>query len=90
MPRQVESDFTDEFAAAQKAGFETALFDFDALTRENNLHRALRFVPQDSAVLLYRGWMLKSADYARFTHFWPKAGRNSCSAVVCEAITWYV
>jgi hypothetical protein len=62
-PRQVESDFAPEFEAAQKAGFETALLDFDALTREGNLRRALRFVSSDSASLIYRGWMLKAVDY---------------------------
>lgn len=75
-PRQVESDFAAEFEAAKKANFETALFDFDAFTREDNLRRALRFVPPEAASLLYRGWMLKSADYARLYEALAASGQK--------------
>lgn len=62
-PREVEADFADESAAAKAAGFDIALIDFDAIIREGNLSRALRFVPEGTGVVLYRSWMLKSLDY---------------------------
>ena len=75
-PRQVESDFAAEWQAAKQGKFETALFDFEALTRENNLRRALRFVPQEAASLLYRGWMLQTGDYARLYDFLSEDGQK--------------
>lgn len=60
-------DFAPEWDAARDAGFEAALLDFDALTREGNIARSLRFVPESETPIpaFYRGWMQKSADYAR-------------------------
>lgn len=63
-PRKVEWDYANEYESAKKVGFDTALFDFDALTRDNNLQRALRFVPEAPPHLIYRGWMLKSENYS--------------------------
>jgi hypothetical protein len=62
--RSVESDFAAEYEAARQTGFETALLDFDALAREENVRRALRFVPEGATSFIYRGWMLKMEQYA--------------------------
>lgn len=64
---QVERDYAFELEAAQKAGFETAIFDFDALVRGEDPARLVWRVPQNEAggTLVYRGWMLRAETYER-------------------------
>lgn len=64
---QVERDYKPEWLAARNAGFETALFDFDALRRGEPIEAVLRRVPQKAApqTLVYRGWMLRLDEYTR-------------------------
>ncbi len=54
-PREPDSFWLDEVAAAEKAGLSWALLDFDTLR--------VRRAPAD-ATLIYRGWMLPSERYA--------------------------
>ena len=64
---EVERDYRSEWDAAQTAGFQTAIFDFDALRRQEPIERVLRRVPETTSpqTLIYRGWMLRAEDYAR-------------------------
>ena len=64
---EVETDYQTEWQAAQNAGFQTAIFDFDALTCGEGARQILRFLPREieksSAIL--RSWMLSVENYAR-------------------------
>ena len=64
---EVERDYRAEWDAAQNAGFETAIFDFDSLRRGEPIERILRRVPlgAEARTLVYRGWMLRADDYAQ-------------------------
>ena len=64
---QVERDYQWEWDAAQKAGFSTAIFDFDALNRGENISSVLRRVreTETSTTAIYRGWMLSAQNYGR-------------------------
>jgi ATP-grasp domain, R2K clade family 3 len=59
-PRQVDSHFEPEAAAARHLGVGIAILDHDALTRGEVDVRALG-AGED---LVYRGWMLRPAHYA--------------------------
>jgi hypothetical protein len=61
-PARVDSDFAAEHAAAAAAGFATALFDHTQAT-EGDVVRAIRRVPGDAGETLYRGWMMRAAQY---------------------------
>lgn len=75
---QVERDYKAEWLAAQNAGFETVLFDFDALRRGDNLEAVLRRVPETKVpqTLIYRGWMLRAEEYTRLFDGLKRRGRN--------------
>ncbi len=64
---QVETDYETEWHAARNAGFETAIFDFDALTHGENARQILRFLPREAAAqtVVLRSWMLSVENYAR-------------------------
>jgi hypothetical protein len=64
---QPERDFRHEVAAAQAAGFKTAIFDFDAFTRDEPLTLVLRRIPEAEIprTAVYRGWMLSPEQYER-------------------------
>ena len=68
-PRQPDSMYANEYAAAQAAGFTTGLLDFEALVDAGDAPLALRRLPAPGSIdrdtALYRGWMLKVADYER-------------------------
>jgi len=66
IPRQPDSAFAREAAAAQNLGLSFALIDFEALTHGHDALQAIRRVPLPSAnsPSIYRGWMLKPAVYA--------------------------
>lgn len=61
-PHEVDYAYREEFAAAVRAGFETALFSFEDLT-ENEISRAFRRIgpSEKPEAAVYRGWMLKPA-----------------------------
>lgn len=64
-PRRPDEHFAPEAEAARDAGIDVAVVDHDALTSEATVPDALaRVPPSDDAV--YRGWMLRSEQYARF------------------------
>ena len=64
-PRLPDSDYRAEWDAALALGHRTAAVDHDELVR-GNLGRALRFLPEsaDDPILLYRGWMMRAAEYS--------------------------
>lgn len=62
--REVEPDFADQAAAAERAGFAVHLLSFEDLVYESTPRRAVRRVPEDAGPCLYRGWMLKPPAYA--------------------------
>lgn len=66
-PRQPDDAFAAEAEAAAQLGLSHALFDFEALTLENDAAAAVRRVPVQSepVTAIYRGWMLKPAQYSR-------------------------
>ncbi|MEV1155055.1 ATP-grasp domain-containing protein [Micromonospora chokoriensis] len=63
-PRLPDDHFASEAHAASAAGIDVAVIDHDALTRDEP-HRAITAVPA-GGVAVYRGWMLRSDQYAAF------------------------
>ncbi|MEV5823237.1 ATP-grasp domain-containing protein [Micromonospora haikouensis] len=63
-PRLPDDHFAPEAHAAREAGITVAVVDHDALTRDDP-HRAVATVPA-GGVAVYRGWMLRSDQYAAF------------------------
>jgi hypothetical protein len=66
-PRRVDEHFAAEADAARDAGWTVALVDHDALQRPDGADSATARVPADGHAL-YRGWMLRSQQYAAFAH----------------------
>ncbi|MEV6560487.1 ATP-grasp domain-containing protein [Nocardia sp. NPDC051756] len=64
-PRRVDEHFAAEAEVARAAGMEVALVDHDALTEPDGAERAVRAVGT-SDTAWYRGWMLRSEQYAAF------------------------
>lgn len=66
-PLRVDSVYENEAEAAQMAGFDFDLIDFEALVDDENPVAAIRKVKVQSAPVLavYRGWMLKPEKYAQ-------------------------
>jgi hypothetical protein len=67
--RQPDEHFATEAEAAKNAGMAVALVDHDALTEPDwmgGTTRAVRRVPADGGEAVYRGWMLRSEQYAAF------------------------
>lgn len=64
-PRRVDEHFAAEAQAARAAGFEVALVDHDTLARGSDVRRAVAQVPSGTTAV-YRGWMLRSRQYAAF------------------------
>ena len=75
-PLRVDSAYESEVGAAQTAGFDFDLVDFEALVDAENLLAAIRKVKEQSTpvVAVYRSWMLKPEKYAQL--FDALAGRN--------------
>ncbi|MFC5927301.1 hypothetical protein [Micromonospora vulcania] len=63
-PRRPDDHFAPEADAARAAGIDVAVIDHDALTR-GDPHHAVTTVPA-GGVAVYRGWMLRSDQYAAF------------------------
>jgi hypothetical protein len=66
-PKFVDSEFKEELLAAQKAGFESALYSHEDLEKGNH-SEALKRLPERSTNqrTLLRGWMLPGELYASF------------------------
>ncbi len=64
-PRRPDEHFAAEAEAAREAGLDVAVVDHDALTRVDDVERAVASV-SGSGVAVYRGWMLRSEQYAAF------------------------
>lgn len=63
-PRRPDGHFADEAHAARDAGIEVALVDHDALAQQ--AEHAVKLVPTGHGEAVYRGWMLRSEQYAAF------------------------
>jgi hypothetical protein len=63
-PRRVDDHFAAEADAARAAGHEVTLVDHDALARQDARTAVVRVPTGVEAV--YRGWMLRSEQYAAF------------------------
>jgi len=63
--KTVDPDFDDEFTAAKANGFNTHLFSFEILSKEKDGTNAVRKIKASATLqtIIYRGWMLKPADY---------------------------
>jgi hypothetical protein len=64
-PRLPDDAYAAEAAAAEAAGFEHALIDFEALVHDGDVERAVRRVLVREALAVYRGWMMRPEHYAR-------------------------
>ncbi|RKR92399.1 hypothetical protein BDK92_6838 [Micromonospora pisi] len=64
-PRRPDEHFAAEVDAARDAGLDVAVVDHDALTRADELERAVASVSGNGAAV-YRGWMLRAEQYAAF------------------------
>ena len=66
-PRRADPQFEPEATAAREAGLPVALVDHDALTRPDGVAEAVGRVPSGGGGdAVYRGWMLRSEQYAAF------------------------
>jgi hypothetical protein len=67
-PRRPDDHFADEAQAARDAGLGVALVDHDGLSTTSGAMRVVADVPESaiSGVAIYRGWMLRSEQYAKF------------------------
>lgn len=65
-PSRPDMSYQDEVEAAQAAGFEYELFDFEQLT-QHNVTSAVRRIKNSPAeeLAIYRGWMLRPQAYAQ-------------------------
>ncbi|MFI5492303.1 ATP-grasp domain-containing protein [Actinoplanes sp. NPDC051859] len=63
-PRRPDEHFAAEAAAARVRGIDVALVDHDALTRGGPADAAVARVPAGSGPASYRGWMLRTEQYA--------------------------
>ena len=67
--RRADEHFAAEAEAAEAMGVAVALVDHDALTEPDGAGgatRAVRRVPEGGGAAVYRGWMLRSEQYATF------------------------
>lgn len=66
-PRKPDEAFAAEAEAAAQWGLGHGLFDFEALTLENDAAASVRRVPMQTepVTAIYRGWMLKPVQYRR-------------------------
>jgi hypothetical protein len=62
-PRRPDEHFADEAEAARQAGIDVAVIDHDAFVRGQADGTAVGRVPE-GADAVYRGWMLRSEQYA--------------------------
>jgi hypothetical protein len=72
-PRHPDEHFIAEARAARAAGLDVAVVDHDALARGGDVRRAVASVSGDG-VAVYRGWMLRSEQYASFAEVLAERG----------------
>lgn len=72
-PRHPDAHFAPEARAAREAGVEVAVVDHDALTRGDDVSRAVSRVRAEG-VAVYRGWMLRGEQYAAFADALARRG----------------
>lgn len=67
-PKQVDSDFNNEYSAAINAGLTTAFISFEALNNDKDIVKSLMLVKSQSELIsaIYRGWMLTPMIYESF------------------------
>lgn len=70
--REVDASFREELTAAASAGFATALVDEGEMTFGGDVR--LVNMPRDSRRAIYRGWLLRAADYKRMAEELEKTG----------------
>jgi hypothetical protein len=62
-PRRVDPDFARELAAVEDVGSAVGLVELDALLEAHDVERAIRHVPTNAGLAIYRGWMLTPTQY---------------------------
>ncbi|RGC65486.1 hypothetical protein C5N14_28190 [Micromonospora sp. MW-13] len=72
-PRHPDEHFAAEAQAARAAGLDVAVVDHDALARGGDVRRAVALV-SGSGMAVYRGWMLRSEQYATFAELLAERG----------------
>ncbi|MEU8218337.1 ATP-grasp domain-containing protein [Micromonospora taraxaci] len=72
-PRHPDEHFAAEARAARVAGLDVAVVDHDALARGGDVRRAVASV-SSSGMAVYRGWMLRSEQYAMFAEVLAERG----------------
>jgi hypothetical protein len=66
-PREPDSAYHEEVAAAEAIGLAYALVSYEALVDDGGAEAAVRRVPEQSSPVtsVYRGWMLRPERYTR-------------------------
>ncbi|MFB9849792.1 hypothetical protein ACFFMR_05290 [Micromonospora andamanensis] len=72
-PRRPDEHFRAEAVAAGDAGLDVAVVDHDALTMPGRADQAVELVPAGGEAV-YRGWMLRSEQYAAFAEALARRG----------------
>ena len=67
-PRKPDPDFLEEVQAATDLGLACFFVNFELLINGESAEQAVQRIPEQSreVIGIYRGWMLKPGDYARF------------------------
>ncbi len=90
-PNLVDDAYKTEYQLVQAAGAKCSLFDFDALLCGEFTAKPHLIVGES---ILYRGWMLKPAEYAKLVGFIEAAGAipitNAAQYKQCHYLSgWY-
>src|ERR1039458_9097244 len=72
-PKVPDEHFADEASAAQAMGINVALLDDNSLL-VGNVREAIAKIPTNSGQTIYRGWMIKTADYKTLVSALHEAG----------------
>jgi hypothetical protein len=66
-PRQPDSEYRQEVAAAEAVGLEYGLVSYEALVDDGDAETAVRRIAArtESVTAMYRGWMLRPARYTQ-------------------------
>ncbi|HEU4783618.1 MAG TPA: ATP-grasp domain-containing protein [Ktedonobacterales bacterium] len=66
-PRQPDSAYVEEVAAAEAVGLAYRLISYEALVDDSDAETAVRRIPEQSPLIpaIYRGWMLRPEQYVR-------------------------
>jgi ATP-grasp domain, R2K clade family 3 len=73
-PRRPDEHFAPEAEAARDAGLTVAFVDHDALASGDAADHAVARVPEGHRSAVYRGWMLRSEEYAAFEQALARRG----------------